>query len=423
MFRKFVCLFISLLIFSSVVPATCFESEAASLSFEEYLAQGIEDFNKRIDISRYVNKGGWSMDDIRHNLLNFYVSEPDCFYIDNTYNIFYGNDSYYIAFNYLYSKEEITAMQEEMDNAALKAISGIDDDMTDAQKALVVHDYIILNCKYDFSLESFTAYDCLVKGRAVCQGYTLAYIYILENYLGIECKAVVSESQNHAWNYVNIGDKWYHVDVTADDAFYTDINGESNDVFGTVMHENFLLSDSGIKKSSGLHRDWRIIGKCPAAADKAYDDFYWREITSQIIEYKGLWYFCSGYGNALTGDLYSGFYSYNPSSGKTKRIKSIDTSWYPVRNQLTGNTYEYGTVWYKSSFSKVLLIDGKFYISSAKRIFRYDPGTGKMKKVFTLNKGENQQIFSIMQKGSRKIRICYKPDLSYSDNYLTLRLK
>ncbi|MGN0578464.1 MAG: hypothetical protein ACI4J4_07580, partial [Ruminiclostridium sp.] len=260
-------------------------------------------------------------------------------------------------------------------------------------------------------------------GSAVCQGYTLAYIYILENYLGIECKAVVSESQNHAWNYVNIGNKWYHVDVTADDASYTDINGESNDVFGTVMHENFLLSDSGVKQSSGLHRDWRIIGECPKATDTRYDDYYWRDITSQIIEYKGLWYFCRGYGNSVTGDLYSGFYSYNPSTGKTKRIKSIDTSWYPVRNAQTGETYDYGETWYTHSFSKVLLIDGKFYISSSKCIFRYDPSTGKMKKIFTLNKGKTQQIFAIMQRGDKKIRICYKPDLSYSDNYLTLRLK
>ena len=423
MFKRMFCALLAVFIFISAVPEAVLEAEAADLSFEEYLAQGAESFKSRIDISRYVNKGGWSMDEIKQHVLNFYVSQPDFFYVDNTFNIYYGSDKYYIGFNYLYSEKKIGKMQEELDNAALKSIAAIEDDMTDAQKALIVHDYLILNCKYDYSYDGYTAYDCLVKGEAVCQGYTLAYAYILENYLGIKCTAAISESQNHAWNYVNIGDSWYHVDLTADDASYSDYSGKSYDVFGKVMHENFLLSDSAAKKSSELHKDWRIVGNCPKAADTRYDNYFWRDVTSQIIEYKGRWYFCKGTSSSLTNKIYSGLYSYNPSTGKTTRIKQIDTSWYLSRNRETGKSYDYGNTWYTESFSKIVLIDGKFYINSSKCIFRYDPATGKMKKIYTLNKGETQQIYSIMQSGTKKIKVCYKPDLSYGDSFITLKLK
>ncbi|MGN0657678.1 MAG: transglutaminase domain-containing protein [Ruminiclostridium sp.] len=423
MLRRFFCALLAVCVFISAVPAADIETDAAGLSFVEYLAEGVEDSKGLIDITRYVNNGGWSKDEIKSNILNFYVSQPELFYISNTFNIKYGNNKYYVLFDYLYSEKEISSMQEEMEKAALNAIAAIDDDMTDEQKALIVHDYLILNCEYDYSLKNYTAYDCLVKKKAVCQGYTLAYIYILENYLGIKCTAVVSESQNHAWNYVNIGNSWYHVDLTADDASYSDYSGKSYDAVGKVMHENFLLSDSAAKKSSGLHRNWRIVGGFPKAADTRYDNYYWRDVSSQIIEYNGKWYYCKGITSSSDNKLYSGLYCYNPSTGKSTRLKSIDTKWYPSRNPVTGKTYKYGESWYSSSFSRLLLIDGKFYINSSKCIFRYDPSTGKMKKIYTLNKGETQQIYSIVQNGKNKIRICYKPDLTYSDNFLTLKLK
>ena len=149
MFRKFVCTLFAALVFISAVPTADIETDAAGLSFEEYLAESVEDFKGLIDITRYVTKGGWSKDEIKSNILNFYVSQPELFYINNTFNIKYGNDKYYIIFDYLYSEDEISRMQEKMDKAALKAIAAIDDDMTDWQKALVVHDYLILNCEYD----------------------------------------------------------------------------------------------------------------------------------------------------------------------------------------------------------------------------------------------------------------------------------
>ena len=68
-----------------------------------------------------------------------------------------------------------------------------------------------------------TAYDCLKYGEGVCESYTRAFKAILDK-LQIPCVVAVggyrvsdTQTENHAWNYVQIGDKWYGVDVTHDD--------------------------------------------------------------------------------------------------------------------------------------------------------------------------------------------------------------
>ena len=51
------------------------------------------------------------------------------------------------------------------------------------------------------------------SGEAVCDSYGDAYLYIMKNKLGIPCELVASEVMAHAWNMIEIGGKWYHVDV------------------------------------------------------------------------------------------------------------------------------------------------------------------------------------------------------------------
>lgn len=79
-------------------------------------------------------------------------------------------------------------------------------------------------CSYDWSAyyssdygryaDSYDAYGCLVKGKAVCSGYADAFNAIMVE-LNIPSKIVMSS--DHAWNKVKIGNRWYHVDVTWND--------------------------------------------------------------------------------------------------------------------------------------------------------------------------------------------------------------
>lgn len=78
-------------------------------------------------------------------------------------------------------------------------------------------------CRYDYDTYkrtkkynqlAYTAYGCLVRHKAVCQGYSEAFHLIMVQ-LGIPDK--YQQGKNHIWNKVKVGNTWYHVDVTWND--------------------------------------------------------------------------------------------------------------------------------------------------------------------------------------------------------------
>ena len=98
--------------------------------------------------------------------------------------------------------------------------------MTDYQKELAIHDYLIENCEYDvegyesgkIEADSFNAYGALCLGVAVCEGYAEAAALLL-NRAGVETLVITGDSrgEKHAWNIVKIDGDYYHLDVTWND--------------------------------------------------------------------------------------------------------------------------------------------------------------------------------------------------------------
>jgi len=150
------------------------------------------------------------------------------------------------------------------------------EDMSQWQKALSVHDYLIANCTYDESLAHNTGYDLLVNGTSVCAGYAEAYMDIM-NRLGIPCVMVESEAMDHAWNLICIDGSWYHVDLTWDDP--------TPDNFGKVSHEYFLLTDEEmLAEGEEGHYGWETDITC---TDTSMQDAFWQGVESQICYLDG----------------------------------------------------------------------------------------------------------------------------------------
>ena len=123
--------------------------------------------------------------------------------------------------------------------------------MTELQKALALHDWLVMNCQYDVTTSrpnAHTAYGAIVEGYAVCDGYANAYNDLLGR-VGVTATYVLGrkpvhlgeDPQLHAWNCVTIGGKKYHVDVTADDPV--------PDLLGTVSRGYFLVSDTVLNRA------------------------------------------------------------------------------------------------------------------------------------------------------------------------------
>ena len=81
--------------------------------------------------------------------------------------------------------------------------------------------------------------------------------------------------------------------------------------------------------------------------------------------------------------------------------------------------YDYGTKIYSDIYSSIVLLDGKIYFNSNKSVYAYNLSTKAVKKVFTLDKGEEMQIFGMVRYGD-KIRIAYRKDLTYKETYMRL---
>lgn len=137
-----------------------------------------------------------------------------------------------------------------------EALTWIPSNATRFQIVQALHDYLVRNCVYDRSAvneaasPSRTAYGALANGKAVCQGYSLAYKLLLRR-AGVPAVYVGSDSMQHAWNMVQMeNNAWYHVDVTWDDPIlHTSTYPEGNDggYFRDVSHELFLRCDSTMR--------------------------------------------------------------------------------------------------------------------------------------------------------------------------------
>ena len=403
-------------------------SAAENKTLIQFLVEKAKDYRKVVDISSYVRANNWKLDDIKLQLRYFYLSEPELFFVDREIAIQYSSDFSKVLLNldYIYSESQAEKMLNKMKKAALKAVEGITDDMTSVEKALVVHDYIILNCAYDHKEEKFTAYDCLVNKSAVCQGYSLAFMYVMRDILGFDCTVAFSDTQNHSWNVIKIGKSWYHVDLTSDDPAFTAYGGQSYDCGGEVLHQNFLLSDDGAYKSSPLHRDWYALDVVKANNTK-YDNAFWRKSSSAMFRVDGIWYYSylddTSPGLDYDGTskkVYTKICTYDPETGKRKVIKKVESRWTVYRDSNTGKKLN-GEHWYTKSFLKLVCINDDIYYNTSDAVYRIDTETGKNKRVYTLKK-DNMQIFSMVPYDGARFRLVYKKDLSYLNKYITIKI-
>ncbi len=168
--------------------------------------------------------------------------------------------------------DDLEKVLEKYDQLSKKVREIIDTlikpEMTEYEKELVLHDYLVTHIKYDkqnllsdtLPDETHTAYGALVNGIAVCDGYARSF-QVLLNAVGIESSMIVGdfdslngslapvrsngEQWKHAWNIVKINNIYYQVDVTADDPL-------SDDGTELLSHQYFNISD----KQMGSDHRW-----------------------------------------------------------------------------------------------------------------------------------------------------------------------
>ena len=211
----------------------------------------------------------------------YFYDNPEVYDVSNQYAIM--TKDFKIVKNSKIKLQYLTKNEQDIERKAQKfedAIDNmlnnvIDEDMTDYEKEVAIHDALVEMVKYykyedinDIPSIKHTAYGALVEKEAVCDGISKALKILLDR-AGIE-NIIVSGKANgisHAWNIVKLDDEYYNVDATSDNV------KEGSDKY--VIHAYFNVTDKDIKETHQKDSNFEFP-ECNATKYEYYtvQDFY-----------------------------------------------------------------------------------------------------------------------------------------------------
>ena len=239
---------------------------------KENMKTGTYEINLGAEFSSLLSEsnGEELLGDYYQSAIEAYTNDnPDVFYIEfsklylnietttrgnkKTYKVFInsGNNANYLT-NEFSSKERIDAALNEIENIKSYFVENKKADTY--QNIKLVHDYLVENVEYDQTISLPNIYDlygALINKKSVCEGYAEAFKYLMDS-MDIPCVTVSGEAtnsegntENHAWNYVQINNTWYAVDCTWDDPILVGSGYLSN----SSKYKYFLKGEDEFNKS------------------------------------------------------------------------------------------------------------------------------------------------------------------------------
>ncbi|MBQ3099413.1 MAG: S-layer homology domain-containing protein [Clostridia bacterium] len=332
-------------------PQVC-DAEFDTEALKEYLKDALMRCEEEIDISSFnIEKTQENIDLINNLVFN---EMPECFHVDYHYLRFYPSQITNVIPVYNIDTAEYQDMFAEIlavKDKLLKDIKG-NDALGEVEKALLIHDRLALLCEYDYTYSTHRSdlYGALVNRTAVCQGYSVAYEYLLEE-VGIDSYICSSDLLNHAWNIVYINGIPYHVDVTWDD--YAWYNGQRGAV-GAIIHDSFLRSTEGIFSTGHYAYDYDNT-----PCDTTYDDYFWQDASSAFQLAGGEIYYIDNVNEQLK----------RYKDGKVI-LDVSDVWWAGMLNFWPGN------------YARLSSDGERLYYSLSNAVYEFDPVTQNTEKVF-----------------------------------------
>lgn len=217
----------------------------------------------------------------------FLADNPQFFFVSNTFTYSGAADAYTgFTLLYLMDADARVAAVAQLEAAVQPLVAACAAQEPYAQE-LYLHDALAAVCTYDHATAAapkegdplaFTAYGALVRGTAVCEGYSRAMQLLLAR-VGIASTLVTGIAPDtgvsHMWNMVRIDGACYHLDVTWDD---------SGD---TLHYRYFNLTDDRIALSRSVQQS--DLPACTAVEanyfrrNGRYIDTFDREVIAGVI--------------------------------------------------------------------------------------------------------------------------------------------
>ncbi len=319
---------------------------------------------------------GVPADDIPELISDVINDHAEFFYVDGTY-ICETDPSGFASSIQIKAKDGCTIAESDAFNRKVSKIVGmVEKDWTDLQKTMFIHDYLVTHCQYDLTYKKYTAEDAIVRGSAVCEGYSLAFRHLM-NKVGsqFKCDYVGSNGINHAWNYLTVNGKQYYIDCTWDDPVTGGTDGHFHEY--NCRHEYFLLSRDSMHKTH-KSTDW-----CNKSGDNIYDKVSgssdlenepWIEMDSPMpmVGNTGAYY---------TGMYDVSLYSYDFRTSAKKKLTDYQARW-----NVWGDSG-----WWQANYSCLSSVGNYFTATSPQQIYLINAVTGDKKTIYTLNDSEKSK--------------------------------
>lgn len=381
----------------SVLVMASVDDTIASLS--ETIRTGLKNYDTEINIQKFEiapdQEGLARMSEV----IGYVRKMPDMFCVNfddqvkiqpvytDTGDVILGS----LKVTYTNTKEEADALLKEVNDKIDDIVKEtITPGMTELQKALNIHDYLVLNTVYDTEGTiadrdgGSSAYDILICGNGVCEGYAQAYNMLMEK-VGISSIMVTSYEMNHAWNLVNIDNEWYHVDATWDDPV--------PDAKGRVNHKYFMLSDNEIRTTNEeagrtyIHDKWDSKGI--EATSTKYDHAFWQTVGTEIFTRGDQWYYVNNKGE---------YSRYTESTGETDNFVSVCEEYWYVWGQ-------YSTYW-AGKYVSLIISGDKVIFNSPTTIYRMNLDGSEKEALTYVNPYENNgYIYGLQLDGSKILAV------------------
>lgn len=188
---------------------------------------------------------------------------PIIFYFDNySYAEYYIEDKTEISLSYTMDKSQALTVYKQICEKIENEIPLAGKNLSDYQKVLYVHKYLVSNISYDYTFNNDTSYNILgpvINHSGVCEGIS-KYSKMIFDLLGINCIVVngtLDEKGNkvpHCWNILEVDNRFSHFDFTSDICL-----SDKNERYDYVG-----LNDGSIR------RDHTMMGKYPMCVANEY---------------------------------------------------------------------------------------------------------------------------------------------------------
>ncbi len=235
------------------------DNSAALLSAYQDIVSGVQAMKEEIELTVPLTK-----QEVMKVFYYYHDDYPQHFWCDSAFQyMLEGSSVTSILPQYAMTKAQKESAQSEFEAAVSACLKEASFGKNDYEREKIIHDYLAKRITYRNGKNAHNAYGALVEKKAVCDGYSRAFQWLLYQ-AGIPALIAEGSSINpmtngeepHAWNVVKIGGEYYHVDLTWDDASSKE-----------VMYAYFNMTTKQIEESHRISAENAyVLPHCTATA-------------------------------------------------------------------------------------------------------------------------------------------------------------